>query len=63
MALLRREAAVGNAAGSDATRLVDIARVGPAMLVYHCVNGQERSTEEQIESIVDSVLLPLARTL
>ncbi|MER7007665.1 TetR family transcriptional regulator [Dactylosporangium sp. NPDC000555] len=35
------------------------ATVGPAMLMYHCLNGQDKSTDSQIESVVDNVLLPL----
>lgn len=33
--------------------------VGPAMLVYRCVNGHDRSTDQEVASIVDEVLLPL----
>lgn len=36
-----------------------IATAGPAMLLYHCLSGQPRSTDEQIEAIVDDLLLPL----
>ncbi|MFF0248031.1 TetR/AcrR family transcriptional regulator [Streptosporangium sandarakinum] len=36
-----------------------IAAAGPAMLLYHCVSGQPKSTDEQIESVVDDLLLPL----
>jgi AcrR family transcriptional regulator len=51
--LVRRH---GGAPGVDEATL---AAAGPAMLLYHCINGQPKSTDEQIETVVDGLLLPL----
>ncbi|WP_067463622.1 TetR/AcrR family transcriptional regulator [Actinomadura macra] len=47
--------------GVTATDVSVVAAAGPAMIVYHCVSGQAKSTEQQIEAIVDDLLLPLVR--
>ncbi|MEU7755144.1 TetR family transcriptional regulator [Micromonospora sp. NPDC049171] len=60
LALLRRDVPAGGASTTDEAHQRAFATVGPAMLTYNCVNGQDRSTDQQIESIVDTVLLPLA---
>ncbi|GGO66128.1 TetR/AcrR family transcriptional regulator [Nonomuraea cavernae] len=46
----------GAASGASETA---IAAAGPAMLLYHCISGQPKSTGEQIEAVVDDLLLPL----
>ncbi|SDG94677.1 DNA-binding transcriptional regulator, AcrR family [Sinosporangium album] len=38
-----------------------IAAAGPAMLMYHCMSGSLKSTDTQIEAVVDGLLLPLCR--
>ncbi|GII97475.1 TetR/AcrR family transcriptional regulator [Sinosporangium siamense] len=38
-----------------------IVMTGPAMLMYHCLSGQPKSTDHQVENIVDELLLPYLR--
>jgi len=47
--------------GAHATDAAAIAAAGPAMILYRCMSGQSRSTEQQIEDVVDGLLLPLVR--
>ncbi|GAA2642189.1 TetR/AcrR family transcriptional regulator [Dactylosporangium fulvum] len=58
LALLHRH----TPAAPDKERDTTFAMAGPAMLMYNCISGQHHSTDQQIESIVDNLLLPLART-
>ncbi|MFI6236625.1 TetR/AcrR family transcriptional regulator [Micromonospora sp. NPDC050784] len=60
--LLRRDMPTSGAATLDEAAEKAFATVGPAMLMYNCVTGQDRSTDQQIEAIVDGLLLPLAQT-
>ncbi|WP_199487125.1 TetR/AcrR family transcriptional regulator [Actinomadura logoneensis] len=45
----------GGTAGASAVS------AGPALLFYHCFAGGPRSTDAQIQAVVDDVLLPLFR--
>jgi AcrR family transcriptional regulator len=59
LALAHRHAAASGTTLGPRFQDTMFATVGPAMLMYNCVSGQDKSTDAQIESIVDTVLLPL----
>ncbi|NYI71009.1 AcrR family transcriptional regulator [Naumannella cuiyingiana] len=59
--LLHRHLAASGSTMSPQFDAETFAAVGPAMLTYHCINGHDKSTLGEIESIIDKTLLPLIR--
>ncbi|MDN5727285.1 MAG: TetR family transcriptional regulator [Propionibacteriales bacterium] len=59
--LLHRHLAASGDTVNPQFQTETFAAVGPAMLTFNCINGHDKSTSSQIESIIDRALLPLIR--